>query len=171
MHSCDIEFLFSELFSASENTVLVGGAPEPLYLPANMNTSGIALSTYHRIFYLHQSPSSAMHEIAHWCLAGARRRLQQDYGYWYCPDGRSAEQQRDFEEVEVRPQALEAILDVAAGIPFVVSIDNLGGQPYDEPLFRERIEHQKNQFLSQGLPRRASLFRDYLFEFKERCLT
>ncbi|GAM69307.1 transporting ATPase [Vibrio sp. JCM 19236] len=26
-----------------------------------------------------------MHEIAHWCVAGPKRRLLEDFGYWYEP--------------------------------------------------------------------------------------
>src|SRR3546814_2809228 len=47
--------------------------------------------------------------VAHWCLAGAARRRQDDYGYWYAADGRDLEQQHLFEQVEVKPQALELL--------------------------------------------------------------
>jgi elongation factor P hydroxylase len=54
--------------------------------------------------------ASALHEVAHWCLAGVERRKLEDYGYWYSPDGRSRGEQSAFENVEARPQALEWIL-------------------------------------------------------------
>jgi elongation factor P hydroxylase len=49
----------------------------------------------------------------------------QDYGYWYAPDGRSAEQQELFEQSEVKPQALEWMFSVACGQVFRLSTDNL----------------------------------------------
>ncbi len=63
----------------------------------------------------------------HWCVAGKARREQVDFGYWYCPDGRDAMTQSQFEDVEVEPQAFEWLFCVAAGFPFNVSCDNLEG--------------------------------------------
>ena len=68
-----------------------------------------------------------MHEIAHWCVAGPKRRLLEDFGYWYEPDGRTELVQAEFEKVEIRPQSYEWILSVSAGLPFSVSCDNLNG--------------------------------------------
>lgn len=51
--------------------------------------------------------NSALHEISHWTIAGAKRRLLPDLGYWYAPDGRTKEQQDLFEQVEIKPQAIE----------------------------------------------------------------
>lgn len=65
--------------------------------------------------------------ISHWCVAGKARREQVDFGYWYCPDGRDAMTQSQFEDVEVKPQAFEWLFCVAAGFPFNVSCDNLEG--------------------------------------------
>lgn len=45
---------------------------------------------------------------------GEKRRQLVDFGYWYAPDGRSAEQQELFQAVEVKPQAMEWILSPAA---------------------------------------------------------
>ncbi|MFT5038974.1 MAG: elongation factor P hydroxylase, partial [Flavobacteriaceae bacterium] len=53
-----ITSLFSTEFEASFNTILVGGADEPLYLPATME------SRFCRIFYRQDFVSSALHEIA-----------------------------------------------------------------------------------------------------------
>lgn len=60
---------------------------------------------------------------------GKERRKLEDFGYWYEPDGRSEERQRDFEKVEVKPQALEWILATAAGFRYFASADNLNGNP------------------------------------------
>ncbi len=54
--------------------------------------------------------ASALHEISHWCIAGKARRELVDFGYWYCPDGRDAMTQSQFEDVEVKPQAQVAVL-------------------------------------------------------------
>ena len=101
------------------NTELVAGDDEPIYLPAD------AEHRHHRIVFAHGFYASALHEIAHWLVAGAKRRDQEDYGYWYCPDGRDKAQQLAFEQVEVKPQAIEWALSVAAGFNFNVSVDNL----------------------------------------------
>lgn len=113
----DLELLFAQTFAADYQTVLVGGAEEPLYQPGSP----------HRIVYTRDYFRSALHEVAHWCVAGEARRQQPDYGYWYAPDGRDAAQQRAFEQVEVKPQALELLFCQACGHPFTVSLDNLEG--------------------------------------------
>ena len=133
-----ITSLFSSEFEVSFNTILIGGADEPLYLPAT--TDGQCC----RIFYRQDFISSALHEIAHWCLAGGRRRLLEDFGYWYQPDGRSVDQQAVFEAAETKPQALEWMFAVACGHTFRVSADNLEGLRDDGPsdIFREGIVDQ-----------------------------
>ena len=128
--SRDLIRLFETCFAASYNTRLVGGAPEPIYLPAD------AEEPMHRILFTHDYFRSALHEIAHWCVAGAARREQVDFGYWYAPDGRSAEQQSAFEQVEVKPQALEWLFCEAAGHRFRVSLDNLSGEATDPTPFK-----------------------------------
>ena len=40
-------------------------------------------------------------KIAHWLVAGKERRKLEDFGYWYEPDGRSEERQRDFEKLKL----------------------------------------------------------------------
>src|SRR3546814_12851389 len=69
--------------------------------------------------------------VAHWCLAGAARRRQDDYGYWYAADGRDLEQQHLFEQVEVKPQALELLFSDVCGLNFCVSVDNLALPEHD----------------------------------------
>ncbi|MFW6346646.1 MAG: elongation factor P hydroxylase, partial [Halomonas sp.] len=99
----EIIALFDGLFAERYRTRLVRGGDEPLYLPADDETP------FHRVIFARGFFTSALHEISHWCIAGARRRRLADYGYWYLPDGRDAAQQRDFEAVEVAPQALERL--------------------------------------------------------------
>lgn len=109
--------LFNALFTA-QNVILVRGITEPEYFPANSHQPA-------RIEFAHGYFASALHEISHWCIAGSRRRLLSDFGYWYAPDGRSMAQQQAFERVEIKPQALECLFSLACGRPFRVSQDNL----------------------------------------------
>ena len=115
---------FADTFAEQYRTELRGGASEPLYQPGENGEP-------HRIFFREDYFSSALHEVAHWCVAGEARRQQLDYGYWYAPDGRDAGQQKLFERVEAKPQALEWLFSRACGRPFRVSIDNLDAAPVD----------------------------------------
>ena len=78
--------LFNQEFAESDTTELIGGAAEPYYEPGSLN----------RIYFRADYVRSALHEVAHWCVAGSRRRRLADYGYWYSPDGRDADQQQAF---------------------------------------------------------------------------
>ncbi len=145
--------LFNHCFLDSENTELVGGAEEPLYKPADAD------SEYHQVIFKADFCASALHEIAHWCIAGSQRRLKSDYGYWYSPDGRSKALQKKFESVEVKPQALEWIFaDATPNVVFSISIDNLNGTAFDIPAFKINIYRQALSYLAKGLPARASIF-------------
>ena len=92
--------LFEDTFKEKYNTRLIKGNNEPLYAPANETCS------YHQIIFAHGYYASALHEISHWCLAGAERRLLEDFGYWYVPDGRDQNQQQAFEQVELNRKPL-----------------------------------------------------------------
>lgn len=141
---------------------LWAGATEPVYLPATTQ------QPLHRIVFAHGYFNSALHELAHWCLAGAQRRLLEDYGYWYCPDGRNAEQQAAFEQVEVKPQALEWWLVAACGRRFRTSRDNLGGTATDDRPFRRAVQQQAQRYLNEGLPERAAQAVDLLTQAFEQ---
>jgi hypothetical protein len=148
-HDCqDLIRLFEACFARDYNTVLVGGGAEPEYLPAD------ATHPEHRVIFTRDYFRSALHEIAHWCVAGSERRLLADFGYWYAPDGRSAEQQRVFEQVEVKPQALEQLFCEAAGHRFSLSLDNLAGEPTDPRPFALGVQQQRERYLDEGLPER-----------------
>jgi elongation factor P hydroxylase len=101
---------------------LIGGAAEPLYEPGS--EGGTAIIRYTRDY-----AASALHELAHWCIAGARRRQLPDYGYWYRPPPRTNAEQSAFYRAEMPVQALEARLAAAAGLPFRVSVDDLDREP------------------------------------------
>ena len=155
----DLIVLFDQAFLESENTRLVRGDIEPIYLPASGDIG------YHQIVFAHGFFSSAMHEIAHWCQVGAERRKQVDFGYWYRPDGRTNEEQALFEQVEVVPQAFEWILSMAAGYRFRVSADNLNGEYRDNSEFKARVFAEVERRFSVGLPPRLEQFVGVLQEF------
>lgn len=148
----ELEDIFHRLFERSHRTRLVGGGAEPVYRPAAYPLE------FHAIVYNRDYAASALHEVAHWCVAGAARRLKEDYGYWYAPDGRSAAQQSLFEQVEVKPQALEWMFSVAAGRPFGVSADNLEAGLGASETFKDAIYQQVQMYCGEGLPQRAQAF-------------
>jgi elongation factor P hydroxylase len=160
-HNCqDLIILFNELFQQSEHTILVGNGDEPLYLPGK---------PFHRVIFKADYFASALHEIAHWCIAGEARRQQIDYGYWYYPEGRTAEQQQLFEAAEIKPQALEYLFSQAAGSRFLVSQDNFTQDPQqDREFFARKVTEQAQRFLIDGLPDRAAQFRNRLLDFYSR---
>lgn len=151
-HYSQLVALFEQQFFAAYQTRLVKGQHEPEYLPADQQVP------YHRIIFAHGFYASALHEIAHWCIAGTYRRTLPDYGYWYCPDGRNASQQAQFEQVEVKPQALEWAFCLAAGCTFQVSTDNLNGVQSDCKAFTVKVKNQLLNYIEQGFPARAGQF-------------
>ncbi|MGE9553012.1 elongation factor P hydroxylase [Erwinia amylovora] len=152
-HYAQLIEIFDRCFFADFQTRLIKGDDEPIYLPADEEVD------YHRVVFAHGYYASAMHEISHWCIAGSERRKQVDFGYWYCPDGRDAMTQSQFEVVEVKPQALEWMFCVAAGFPFNVSCDNLNGdcEP-DRIAFQRKVHAQVMMQLDQGIPSRPARF-------------
>ncbi len=150
-----LERVFDRCFLQDYHTCLRGGAPEPLYCPGNReDRPGI-------LWYREDFFASALHEVAHWCIAGEARRRQVDFGYWYAPDGRDAVQQAAFEAVESRPQALEWYFSLACRYHFRLSADNLdagGGHLPDTTAFRRRVCAQALQWQQRGMPRRAQRF-------------
>ncbi len=179
---------FNQCFLETHNTRLVSGGVEPIYLPAFCCGCGCGCggghcgngkdscpdalqgfnneTSEHQIIFRHDYFSSALHEAAHWCVAGQQRRQQIDYGYWYAPDGRSETQQKEFEQVEVRPQAVEWVLHVAAGERFKVSVDNLNGDPGSNDHFKDRVYQQVIAFChGDKFPPRALIFAQALAEF------
>lgn len=118
LSNTQVEKVFNLNFSEPYKTVLIGGFSEPEYIPASADCPA-------RVQYKADFVESALHETAHWCLAGEKRRKKIDYGYWYSPDDRDPIQQQKFYEVEYRPQALEWIFSSVAGVKFKPSVDNL----------------------------------------------
>ena len=141
----DLIQLFNGLFREPCNTLLVAGDGEPVYHPADHDCP------HHRIVFAHGFFASALHEIGHWCVAGPERRLREDFGYWYKPDGRTAAEQAEFERVEVRPQAYEWIFSAAAAHPFHFSADNLSGACGPSEAFKACVRHEVRHLLACGL--------------------
>lgn len=158
MTSTEIEQVFHHCFA---HTRLMGGAREPLYLPGTEETPA-------RIYYREDFAASALHEVAHWCIAGAARRAQVDFGYAYLPPPRDQQTQHRFFKLELKAQALESVFAQAAGVRFHISADN--PEPLDmDAQTKARAEakfaHQlaaaaaeARQWLLRPAGRRAGLF-------------
>lgn len=150
-----VERVFSDCFAQRYRTRLCGGADEPLYQPAQ-SPAGCHILSYRGDHF-----ASALHEVAHWCLAGERRRQLPDFGYWYTPDSRNVEQQHAFEAVESKPQALEWFFSRACAYRFGVSVDNpdlAGVGLLDVAAFQRAVLAQARAWQKQGLPARAGVF-------------
>jgi elongation factor P hydroxylase len=161
-----IEKAFAKCFARDYNTRLRGGAQEPLYEPA----SNSSMATLH---YRHDFFASALHEVAHWCIAGEERRRQVDFGYWYAEDGRSQSQQRQFESVEYKPQALEWFFSRACGWHFKVSVDNLdpaSGLIPDTRRFCQMVVKQAQDWSETRLPARGEMFYSALCDQFGTCV-
>jgi elongation factor P hydroxylase len=153
--------LFEKTFFCEYKTLLKGGFEEPFYKAPS--STGVAEIQFTRDYC-----RSALHEISHWCVAGESRRSLDDFGYWYEPDGRSWDQQTKFFEMEVLPQAYEAIFCAAMDLPFDVSVDNLDAD-FDDELerealenFRRAVEDKSDALLENGLPKRVEMWQKAL---------
>ena len=139
------------------NTELRSGFAEPFYKPHQDGQLA-------EIQFRADSIRSAMHELAHWCVAGQERRKLPDYGYWYRPDGRNAQEQREFFQLEVKPQAIEKAFAQACGVEFAVSADNLNGAQLDTGSFEQEVESQLKHYREAGFSPRVQLILDSLKE-------
>ncbi len=163
--AADLEQLFHDCFFEDHNIHLAGGFSEPLYRPSDGDEQGGRLQ-YREDYY-----SSALHEVAHWCIAGEERRQLIDFGYWYVPDGRNPVQQAAFERAEVKPQALEWIFSVAAGHTFSISMDNLdveetaSSSDFPHAVYRQVFSYLSDTYRDNNLPRRAESFAIALAKF------
>jgi elongation factor P hydroxylase len=156
MQDKQIAILFNKTFQQTYNTQLISGGDEPEYIPADNRVN------HHRIIYKQDYIASALHEIAHWCIAGECRRQQRDYGYWYVPDGRNEQEQAEFEWVESKSQALEWVFSLACKRQFVISVDNLDNTQsrFDGPSlnFKQNIVNQAKRYCQGALNARASIW-------------
>ena len=160
-HHCnDLIIIFNKLFQSTEQTILVAGGKEPLYQLKDNTCS------FHKIIFRDDYYSSALHEIAHWCIAGTKRRQLEDYGYWYKSE-RTLTDQFSFEQVEIKPQAMEWIFSAAAGAKFNISLDNFQLKKVNSN-FKLEIYKQVLLYIQQGLPARAEKIKNNLLEFYGR---
>ena len=155
----DLVNIFHSCFFEKYNTVLIKGEDEPLYLPADTNCP------YNSLIFARGFFASALHECSHWLIAGEKRRTQVDFGYLYMPDGRSNVEQQLFQSMEIKPQALEWILSMAANYRFQVSIDNLNGAESDTYAFKLSLYNQVKAYCEKGLSERGESFRQALCHF------
>lgn len=155
----DLIAIFKDCFFEKYNTLLVKGGQDPIYIPVGPD------HPHNCIYFAKGYYASALHEIAHWLIAGEERRKLEDFGYWYEPDGRTNEQQKLFQTVEVKPQAIEWILSQAANFRFFISNDNLENSPEDNEAFKLSILNQVKSYCEKGLPLRAKIFREALTSF------
>ena len=152
-HAHTLEQVFASCFQKRNNTRLLGGFDEPLYQPAQ-NCGDTNIICYREDFF-----ASALHEVAHWCIAGDDRRKLLDFGYWYTPDGQTQQQQTAFEDVEYQPQALEWFFAKACAYRFRVSTDNLSGaRPLGDKCFEQRVLAQAQQWRTKGIPADGAMF-------------
>ena len=117
--------LIDRLRRALPELDIEGGHTEPFYRAPQAGKPAC-------IEFREDYPRSLLHELAHYCLAGDRRRQLDDFGFWYAPEGRSAEEQVAFEAAEVRPQALEWLFCDRIGLEFSPSRDDFSGRPDDD---------------------------------------
>jgi len=191
-YASDLEALFNHAFLTSHNTRLVGGGDEPLYQPSvclNRSQDSAEIrsqlklgrpdarehlnATESHIYYREDFFASALHEVAHWCIAGEQRRKLIDYGYWYEPDGRSPSRQADFQIAECKPQALEWIFSIICRSDFSVSLDNLQSNDTlqskeasrNTALFVTMVQQTVLEYCASGLPLRAQVFAITLQDF------
>ncbi|MFI0435568.1 MAG: elongation factor P hydroxylase [Parachlamydiaceae bacterium] len=155
----DLITIFNDCFFEKYQTLLIRGEDEPLYLPADQ------ARPHHSLFFAHGFFASALHECSHWLIAGSKRRMEVDFGYWYVPDGRTPSEQTLFQSVEIKPQAIEWILSSACRYRFYTSIDNLNGTESDTYAFKLNVYNQVQLYCEQGLSQRANLFREALCRF------
>lgn len=143
--------LFHRIFARDEVVRLKGGFPEPFYrAPSELLPAEIC--------FTHDYLNSCFHEIAHWCIAGKARRLKDDYGYWYSPDGRDGDEQLAFFKAESGPQALEWVFAAASGEVFRPSCDNLVGEVKGEAEFVGVLEATLADYFRCGFPPRGQKF-------------
>ena len=142
---------FEQCFAAQLPVRCVGGASEPFYRPGAAGRPAV-------LRYRADYAASALHEIAHWCVAGARRRALADFGYAYLAPPRSSAEQQQFLRWELTPQALESLFAEAAGAVFRPSFDDIEDRHIDlRPGFLDALMRRRSA-LAHAMPPRAERF-------------
>ena len=131
------------------NTMIIGGFDEPFYQASVSGNSS-------EIQFSHDYFRSALHELAHWCVAGVERRKIDDYGYWYAEDGRDQKQQDAFFQMEIKPQAIEWAFSIVCGVKFEASVDNLHNSITGVDEFEKNLVVQLRSSLANGFNQRVT---------------
>ena len=151
----EIARVFDCVFGASHNAVMTGGAEEPLYVPASGGAPAM-------LFFTRDHAASALHEAAHWCIAGRGRRERVDYGYRYVLPPRTEAQRAAFFAAEVAVQALESVFAACVGLQFRISADDFSATTEERREFSVQVRRRALAVAQHGLPPRAALFADAL---------
>ena len=154
----EVAAVFNCTFS-DHSVVMRGGYREPMYIPG-MDVAEIRYTLDHT--------ASALHEAAHWCIAGRRRRRNTDYGYFYEPPPRSGMHRVRFEDVDIEAQSVEVLLAEAAGSQFQPSADDVDVPLFLLEAFSSRILERARERRQVGLPKRADKFRVALWLERNR---
>jgi len=152
--------IFNQCFGQTYNVEISGGADEPLYTPATSTKAA-------QLIFRENFPASALHEAAHWCIAGELRRNSTDFALTYIAAPRSETEQEQFLAAEVRTQSLESIFAAAANVTFNPSADNLDCDVSD---FVEAIAEYNAKtliWLNSKAGSRAMQFREALITLTE----
>jgi hypothetical protein len=159
MNLSDFICLINHHYLKQYHTELKGGFSEPFYQPAQQGELA-------QIQFTHDYFRSALHELAHWCVAGEERRKLPDYGYWYAPDGRTQAQQELFFKCEIVPQAFEWALSLTCGVKFDVSVDNLSNTTSGADEFKQAVREKLTGYLSDGFPARTESLLQLIYQAK-----
>ena len=157
LNSMQVQHCFNACFGKKYRVEMRGGADEPEYIPPRTDQTG-------KLIYRSDYASSALHEAAHWCIAGPARRARVDFGYEYSPPPRTPLEQDQFFRFERRVQALEWIFSDCAQVIFHPSADNL---EVDTDQFLGQLELAKEQELHRlecQVHSRASVFKRTLMK-------
>jgi len=162
-----IEARFNGLVGPRYRTVLLGGAAEPLYVPATKRRPAI-------IRYTRDYAQSALHELAHWCIAGVERRARADSGYWYEQPPRLPAAQTRFFDVESRVQGLELLLAQLADVRFHVSVDDpdAGAGDFEARVIAQAVGWRQRGFTARMAALMVALCPDWqarLQAFDDSC--
>ena len=148
LNHSDVARVFNLVF-VDHKVVMNGGHAEPLYIPS------VRIA---EIQYRQDYTASALHEAAHWCIAGQRRRRLKDYGYFYSPPPRTQLDSARFEAAEVEAQSMELLFSEAAGLRFQPSADDVDAPINGLDTFSHRILIRARERRRLGLPERAQKF-------------
>ncbi len=92
--------------------------------------------------------------------SGPERRLLEDFGYWYEPDGRTEAVQAEFEKVW-NPPASEWIIATSAGFPLMLAVTPTRGD----------FEPDRLAFMNNKVQRSQSGILEAVFHQESKCVS